>query len=75
MTSTSIRIKQDLYERAKADAIAEHRTIAGQVEFWAQVGRAAIDNPDLPVDFIVESLAALSEPKEALTPFILNDKH
>lgn len=26
---------------------AERRTIAGQVEFWAMVGKAALDNPDL----------------------------
>ena len=46
--STSIRINQDLYEQAKQDAALEHRSIAGQIEFWARVGRAALDNPDLP---------------------------
>ena len=65
-----VRIDDDLYELAKLEAKAEHRTIAGQIEFWAQVGRAAIDNPDLPVSFIMESLASLSEPRESGTPFI-----
>lgn len=68
--TTSIRIDHSLYEQAKADAAAEHRTIAGQVEFWAKVGRAALDNPDLPVSFVAESLASLSEPREQATPFI-----
>jgi len=68
--TTSIRIDHSLYEQAKADAAAEHRTIAGQVEFWAKVGRAALDNPDLPVSFVAESLASLSEPREQSTPFI-----
>ena len=68
--TTSIRIDQTLYNQAKADAIAEHRTIAGQVEFWAKVGRAALDNPDLPVSFVAESLASLTEPREHATPFI-----
>ncbi len=68
--TTSIRIDQSLYEQAKADAAAEHRTIAGQVEFWAKVGRAALDNPDLPVSFVAESLVSLSEPREQSTPFI-----
>ena len=45
-TTTSIRIDQTLYDLAKADAIAEHRTIAGQVEYWAKLGRAALDNPE-----------------------------
>ena len=68
-TSTSIRINQDLYEQARQDATAEHRTIAGQIEFWARVGRAALDNPDLPVTFIAESLASMAEPREQSQPF------
>ena len=65
-----VRIDDDLYELEKLEAKAEHRTIAGQIEFWAKVGRAAIDNPDLPVSFIAESLASLAEPRENGTPFI-----
>jgi hypothetical protein len=68
--STSIRINQDLYEQAKQDAMIEHRTIAGQIEFWARVGRAALDNPDLPVSFIAESLASLDEPRDQAQPFV-----
>ena len=68
--TTSIRIDQTLYDQAKADAVAEHRTISGQVEFWAKVGRAALDNPDLPVSFVAESLASLAEPRADATPFI-----
>jgi len=68
-TSTSIRIDQTLYDQARAEAAAEHRTIAGQVEYWAKVGRAALDNPDLPVSFIAESLASMAEPREEATAF------
>jgi hypothetical protein len=68
--STSIRINQELYEQAKQDAAIEHRSIAGQIEFWARVGRAALDNPDLPVGFIAESLASLAEPREYAQPFV-----
>ncbi len=68
--STSIRINQELYQQAKQDALLEHRSIAGQIEFWARVGRAALDNPDLPVSFIAESLASLAEPREQSTPFV-----
>lgn len=68
--TTSIRIDQELYEQAKQDALAEHRSIAGQVEFWARVGRAALDNPDLPVSFIAESLVSLAEPREQAQPFV-----
>ena len=70
LVSTSIRINRELYEQARQDAILEHRSISGQIEFWARVGRAALDNPDLPVSFIAESLASLAEPREHSTPFV-----
>jgi hypothetical protein len=67
--STSIRIDQTLYEKARQEAQAEHRTIAGQVEYWAQIGRVALDNPDLPISFIAETLASMAEPREEATDF------
>ena len=69
-TSKSIRIDQTLYNQARDEAVAEHRTIAGQVEYWDKVGRAALDNPDLPVSFIAESLASMAEPREKSSPFV-----
>ena len=68
--TTSIRIDQTLYDQAKADAAAEHRSISGQVEYWAKIGRAALDNPDLPVSFIAESLASMAERREDASPFV-----
>ena len=64
-----VRIDKQLYEQAKSEAKAEHRTIAGQIEFWAPVGRAAIDNPELPVDFVIQVLASMKEPRSDATPF------
>jgi hypothetical protein len=61
--SISIRVSNALYDQAKLDAVVDHRTIAGQIEYWARIGRAALDNPDLPVTFVAESLAALAEPR------------
>lgn len=65
-----VRIDDTLYEQARAQAQAERRTIAGQIEFWAQVGRTALDNPDLPVSFISECLVSMREPREDSTPFV-----
>ncbi|MDO8713714.1 MAG: ParD-like family protein [Polynucleobacter sp.] len=69
-----VRIDDSLYEQAKTEAQIERRTIAGQIEFWAMVGRAALDNPDLPVTFVADSLASLSEPRDDLTPFVPRSK-
>lgn len=65
-----VRIEDNLYASARDQAKAEHRTIAGQIEFWAKVGRAAIDNPDLPIDFITESLISMAESKSHATPYV-----
>lgn len=70
MSTISIRVTQNLYEDARNEALIEHRSIASQIEYWAKIGRAALDNPDLPIDFIAQSLAALSEPRETATDFI-----
>jgi len=67
--SISVRIDDALVEQARAAAKAEFRTVQGQIEFWAKVGRAALDNPDLPASFIAESLMAMAEPSEEATPF------
>ena len=69
-STTSIRIDQTLYDQAKLDAVIEHRTAAAQIEYWAKIGRAALDNPDLPIDFIAESLASMAEPHDQATPFV-----
>ncbi|UZR30783.1 TA system antitoxin ParD family protein [Methylococcus mesophilus] len=68
--SVSVRIDETLIEEARAAAKAEFRTVQGQIEFWAKVGRAALDNPDLPASFIAESLMALNESPEQATPFV-----
>jgi len=68
--SIPVRIDENLYESARVEARIEHRTIAGQIEFWAKVGRAAIDNPDLPASFIVDALASMAEPRNQAEPFV-----
>jgi hypothetical protein len=65
-----VRIDDVLYNQARAQAQAERRTIAGQIEFWALVGRTALDNPDLPVSFVAESLVSMAEPPEQAQPFV-----
>ena len=65
-----VRIDDQLYGLARAEAEIEHRTIAGQIEYWALLGRAALDNPDLPVSFIAQSLASMAEPRDQATPFV-----
>ncbi len=68
--SMPVRIEDDLYEQAKAAAKGECRTISGQLEFWAKVGKAALDNPDLPIEFVRELLIARAEDRKQLDRFV-----
>ena len=58
--SISIRIDDALYETAKA----EMRSIPQQVSYWAKIGRAALDNPDLPIEFVRDTLIAMEDESE-----------
>jgi len=61
--SMVIRISDDLAKEAKIKSKVEHRSVTSQVEYWATIGKAAEENPDLPFGFIKESLVALEESK------------
>lgn len=70
MSTLSVRIDENLISAARVAAKAEFRTVQGQLEYWAKVGRAALDNPDVPVSFIAESLMSMAEPREDSLPFV-----
>jgi hypothetical protein len=57
----AVRINDELVKSAKVLARVEHRSLAGQVEHWACIGRAAEENPDLPFSILREILLAKAE--------------
>jgi hypothetical protein len=59
--------QQDSFTEAASRG--ECRKIAGQLEFWAKVGKAALDNPDLPIEFVSELLVAKKEDRSSLSSF------
>lgn len=59
--SMGIRITDNLYQEAKERARAEFRSTPEQVEYWATLGKIAFDNPDLPIEFIRDTLVAKRE--------------
>ncbi len=62
--SISIRVNDSLYNDAKKRAKAEFRTIPSQIEYWARIGRVALDNPDLPVELVRDVVIAREEESE-----------
>ena len=63
--SSVIRISNQLATEAKTRSKVEHRSMAAQLEYWATIGKAAEENPDLPFSFIKETLLAMEEMKES----------
>jgi hypothetical protein len=56
--SIPIRIDEELYAQAKKTALAESRTVPLQITYWAKLGKLALENPDLPIEFIRDILLA-----------------
>ena len=59
--TTAVRISDGLANNAKKYSKVEHRSVTGQVEYWARIGKCAVDNPDLPYEFIKELLVSIEE--------------
>jgi len=64
MATTSIRLDQELVEKATVMAKALNRTPPKQIEHWAKIGESMEDNPDLPYEFVRQAIIAQAE-KEA----------
>ncbi len=64
MATTSIRLDQDLIEKATIMAKAFNRTPPKQIEHWAKIEEIMEDDPDLPYEFVKQAIIAKAE-KEA----------
>jgi len=64
-----IRIDEAIYDAAKKVASAECRSIPHQIEFWAKIGKCALDNPDLPIEFIKDLLISKHQDRSLAEPF------
>jgi len=71
--SVSIRIDDEIYAAANKIARAEFRSPPQQIEFWARVGKAALDNPDLPIEFIRDLLVSKNTDRSLAEPFAFRD--
>lgn len=69
-----IRIDNEIYEDAKKIAKAECRSIPGQIEFWAKIGRCALENPDLPIEFVKDLLISKNTDRSLAEPFDFDEE-
>jgi hypothetical protein len=59
--ATAVRISDKLVDEAKRYGRIDHRSLAGQIEHWARLGKYSEENPDLPYSLIKEILIGLDE--------------
>jgi hypothetical protein len=64
-----IRIDEAIYNEAKNVATAECRSIPNQIEYWAKIGKCALDNPDLPIEFVKDLLLSKNQHRSLAEPF------
>jgi hypothetical protein len=71
--SVAIRINDGMYNDARRVASAEFRSIPNQIEYWARIGKTALENPDLPTEFILELLVSKNSDRSLAEPFKFED--
>lgn len=59
--ATAMKLSDDLVNSAKPYAAAMQRSVTKQIEYWARLGKAAEENPDLPVGMILDILVSQEE--------------
>jgi hypothetical protein len=64
MATSSIRLDEELVEKATIMGKALNRTTPKQIEHWAKIGEIMEDNPDLPYEFVRQAIISQAE-KEA----------
>ncbi len=59
--TTAVRITDELVREAKIFSKIDKRSLTGQIEHWARIGKCAEENPDLTYALIKEIIIGLSE--------------
>ena len=59
--ATAVRISEELANEARTFSRVDHRSLAGQIEHWARMGKYVEENPDLPYSLIKEILFGLEQ--------------
>lgn len=59
--ATAVRISEQLVTEAKKFSKVDHRSLTGQIEHWARIGKCAEENPDLTYDLIKEIFVGIEE--------------
>ncbi len=71
---TAVKISDELIAQARIKSKVFKRSIAGQIEYWAQIGKIVEENPDLPLPFIQDILLGKEQIKAGQgTPYVFGE--
>ncbi len=59
--TTAVRVSEALVKEAKIYSKIDKRSLTGQIEHWARIGKCAEQNPDLTYSLIKEILIGIAE--------------
>jgi hypothetical protein len=59
--ATAVRVSDLLLKEARLVSSVENRSVTGQIEYWAKIGKCAEENPDLTYNLIKDILLGLEE--------------
>lgn len=59
--TTAVRVSGELVREARIFSKIDQRSLTGQIEHWAKIGKCAEENPDLTYSLIKEILIGLAE--------------
>ena len=59
--TTAVRVSDKLLREAKIYSKIDKRSVTGQIEHWANIGKCAEENPELTYSLIKEILVGLAE--------------
>ena len=59
--STAVRVSKNLVKDAKLMSAVDNRSVTGQIEHWAKIGKCVEENPELTYGLIKEILIGVEE--------------
>jgi hypothetical protein len=69
--AVTLKLSDELVQDAKPHAAAEHRSVPKQIEYWARISKAVLENPDLPLRLIQDTILSREEVKAGQsTPYL-----
>ena len=64
--AVALKLSDELVQDAKPHAEAEHRSVHKQIEYWARIGKAVLENQELPLRLIQDTILSREEVKAGL---------